>query len=134
MKHVSQQHLTVFLSIAAGTTILTSVAALPAAALEGKSAVMAVTSTYKGASIATPYGPVQVVIKVRLKKITAVDAIVIPKGDSRTTIINARAIPLLEGRTLKAQSSKIDGVSGASYTSKAFIKSVQSAIVKAGVQ
>jgi len=134
MMHVSQKHLRFFLSIGAGATLLTSVAVLPARSLDSKSVVTAVTTTYKGASISTPYGPLQVAIKVRLKKITAVDAIVIPKGDSRTTTINARAIPLLEARTLKAQSSKIDGVSGASYTSKAFIKSVQSAIVKAGIQ
>ena len=133
MLQVSKQQLTIALTTTIGASILTSMAALPARALESQGMVTAVTTTYKGASIATPYGPVQVAIKVRLKKITAVDAIVIPKGESRTTTINARAIPLLEARTLKAQSSKIDGVSGASYTSKAFIKSVQSAIIKAGM-
>ena len=130
---VSKHDLTVLLTTSVGATLLSFAAVLPSQASGSQSVVTVVTTTYKGTSVATPYGPVQVAIKVRLKKITAVDAIVIPAGDSRTTTINARAIPLLETRTLKAQSSKIDGVSGASYTSKAFIKSVQSAIIKAGL-
>jgi len=46
-------------------------------------------------------------------------------------MIDGRALPLLNNETLTAQSAKINAVSGASYTSAGYIKSLQSALDKA---
>jgi uncharacterized protein with FMN-binding domain len=50
---------------------------------------------------------------------------------SRSQFIMAQALPLLRQEFLVAQSAKIHLVSGATYTSQAFIKSLQSALLKA---
>ena len=48
--------------------------------------------------------------------------------------INSRAIPQLRSQVLAAQSAKIDGVSGATFTTDGYISSLQSALDAAGVQ
>lgn len=50
---------------------------------------------------------------------------------SRSQFIMSQALPLLRQEFLVAQSAKIHMVSGATYTSQAFIKSLQSALLKA---
>lgn len=50
---------------------------------------------------------------------------------SRSQFIMSQALPLLRQEFLVAQSSKIHMVSGATYTSQAFINSLQSALLKA---
>jgi uncharacterized protein with FMN-binding domain len=79
-----------------------------------------------------PYGDVQVQITVVDNVITAVTTPLYPKtGDSKA--INNHAVPILQTEAVTAQSSVIAAVSGASYTSKAFKESLQSAIVLAGL-
>jgi uncharacterized protein with FMN-binding domain len=79
-----------------------------------------------------PYGDVQVQITVVDNVITAVTTPLYPKtGDSKA--INNHAVPILQTEAVAAQSSVIAAVSGASYTSKAFKESLQSAIVLAGL-
>jgi hypothetical protein len=50
---------------------------------------------------------------------------------SRSQYIMSQALPLLRQEFLVAQSAKIQNVSGATYTSQAFTKSLQSALIKA---
>jgi hypothetical protein len=50
---------------------------------------------------------------------------------SRSQFIMSQALPILRQEFLAAQSSKIQMVSGATYTSQAFIQSLQSALLKA---
>jgi hypothetical protein len=50
---------------------------------------------------------------------------------SRSQFIMSQALPLLRQEFLVAQSAKIHMVSGATYTSQAFITSLQSALLKA---
>ena len=52
--------------------------------------------------------------------------------DPRDQAINSQAIPLLRSQALSAQSAKIDGVSGATFTSEGYITSLQSALDAAG--
>jgi uncharacterized protein with FMN-binding domain len=54
-------------------------------------------------------------------------------GNSRSQSIDQQSIPLLEQQALQAQSANIQGVSGASYTSAGFQKSLQSALGKLGL-
>jgi uncharacterized protein with FMN-binding domain len=96
--------------------------------------VTPVTSqTINGAVYAAgKYGDVQVQIVIKSGVITSAKALIFPNADSRSSSISATAIPILIKQTLAAQSAVgIDGASGASYTSDAWISSLQSALAKA---
>ena len=80
----------------------------------------------QGKKIQYPYGAIQVTLKIAGGSITDVSATYPLAGESAT--INPRAIPALKQEVLKAQSDKIAAVSGATYTSAAYLKSLQSAL------
>jgi uncharacterized protein with FMN-binding domain len=50
---------------------------------------------------------------------------------SRSQYIMSKALPILRQEFLTAQSARIQNVSGATYTSEAFTKSLQAALLKA---
>lgn len=87
--------------------------------------------TYTGGAADTRYGPVQVQITVSEGQIADVQLIDYPTSNSKDQQINQRAIPVLVSETVQAQSSQIDMVSGATYTSQGYITSLQSAIDQA---
>ena len=65
------------------------------------------------------------------KKITAVTiGSISDGGNPRSVMIDQYAIPILEPEVLSAQSSNIQSVSGASYTSAGFQMSLQYALKK----
>ena len=76
----------------------------------------------------TVYGPVQVQLIVRNNKIIKVAVLQQPTTTIHDIQIGQFAFPELISETLKAQSAKIDAVSGASYTSEGYIQSLQSAL------
>lgn len=82
---------------------------------------------YKGPVETMQWGPVQVTLIVKSKKITDVKATA-PTERARSVFINEQAIPLLRQEVLKAQSAKIDGISGATMTSYAFYDSLLAAL------
>ena len=84
--------------------------------------------TYTGQAADTRYGAVQVKVTVSGGKITAVDVPQYPTESFRDEEINRQAVPQLVSETLKAQSSSIDMVSGATYTSEGYLQSLQSAL------
>lgn len=86
-----------------------------------------------GSSVGTQYGPVQVQVTVANKKITAVTVLRYPTSTGRDQQINSYAVPVLKSETLSAQNANIDMVSGATYTSLGYIKSLQSALDQAGL-
>ena len=86
------------------------------------------SKTYRGDSVQTRWGPVQVAIKVAGGKITAVDAIVYPQDNPRDVEINSYAVPTLNQEALAAQTASIDMVSGATVTSRGYLTSLQSAL------
>ena len=89
-------------------------------------------ATATGKVISTPYGQVQVQITVDNGKITDVQAVKLPThGDSGQ--ISDYVKPILASETLQAQSAKIDIVSGATYTSMGYARSLQSALDQAGI-
>lgn len=87
--------------------------------------------TYSGASSQTRYGPVQVQITVSGGQITDAQAVDFPNSNGRDRQINGTAVPRLVSETITAQSSKIQMVSGATYTSGGYLSSLQSAIDQA---
>jgi uncharacterized protein with FMN-binding domain len=90
-------------------------------------------STYTGAVVSTPFGPVQVAITVLSGKITDATAVQYPHADPQSVTIARDALPKLRSETLAAQSASIAAVSGATYTSNGWISSLQSALAKAGL-
>lgn len=84
--------------------------------------------TVEGTDVNTQYGPVQVVLTVSAGKITAANDVQQP-ADS----IGANAIGQLNQEVLTTQSANIQTVSGATYTSQGYIRSLQQAIDTAGL-
>jgi len=89
------------------------------------------SGTFVGTNVFVQYGYVQVEITVENGKITDARALQAPNG--RSDRFSQYAIPVLRQQTLNAQSSKIQGASGASYTSWGWYTSLQAALVKAGM-
>jgi uncharacterized protein with FMN-binding domain len=69
--------------------------------------------------------------KTVARKMTSVKVPVYPNHTNRSVFINEQALPTLVQEALKAQSSGINLVSGATDTSYSFAQSLQSAILKA---
>jgi uncharacterized protein with FMN-binding domain len=90
-----------------------------------------ISGTFTGDPIDISYGIVQVAITVLNGKITDAQAVRVPSA--RNDRYTNMSVPVLRERTLAAQSSRITGVSGASYTSFGWYKSLQSALTKAGL-
>ena len=92
------------------------------------------TGVFNGSVAQTQFGPVQVQITVKNGKITNATALTYPTSTFRDQQINQQAIPYLIQETLQAQSSSIQGVGGASYTSQGWYESLVSALAKAGMK
>ena len=89
--------------------------------------------TFTGTSVDTRYGSVQVQVTVASGTITAVTALHLTDADGRSVQISNRAAPTLAHEVLAAQSAKVSNVSGATYTTEAYLASVQSALDQAGL-
>ncbi len=93
--------------------------------------VKAVSGNFVGPVANTRYGNVQVEITVTNGKITNAKALQAPTG--KNDRYSNFAIPVLKQQTLEAQSTDIQGASGASYTTYGWRLSLQGAMVKAGL-
>ncbi|MEV5493336.1 FMN-binding protein [Streptomyces bobili] len=89
----------------------------------------AVSGAITGDASQTQYGAVQVRVTVSNGKITKAETVQAPKG-GQSDQITANAVPKLNQAALTAQSADIDAVSGATFTSEGYKKSLQSAIDK----
>lgn len=87
-------------------------------------------TTLTGAVEQSPYGPTQVAVTLDGKKIVAVKVLQHTDDGTMSQQIDSNALPKLTSEALTAQSGKIDAVTGASYTSAGYIKSLQSALDK----
>lgn len=87
--------------------------------------------TVKGDDVQYRYGDIEVAVTVRSKRITNVGIVENNATDPHSAEINDQAVPILEQETLSAQSAHIDGVSGATFTSQAYLQSLQSALDRA---
>jgi len=106
---------------AGGTATTTGAAAAPATG----------TKTYTGKSVSTRYGNVQVEITVANGAITAAKAVDFPNGNGRDQQISSYAIPVLNSEAVGTKSAKISMVSGATFTSTGYLKSLQDAMDQA---
>jgi uncharacterized protein with FMN-binding domain len=90
-----------------------------------------IDGSYTGSVADAYYGNVQVRATVAGGKLTKVTFLQYPNDRSTSVSINRQATPLLAQEAIQAQSAKVDGVSGASDTSAAFVQSLASALAKA---
>lgn len=89
--------------------------------------------SYTGPSVDAYYGSVQVKVVISGGEITDVQFLDYPQDRSTSRRINDRAMPYLISEAISIQDSKVDAVSGASFTSAAFKKSLASALSQAKV-
>jgi uncharacterized protein with FMN-binding domain len=87
--------------------------------------------TYQGDSVSIRWGTVRVEAVVSDGKITSVEFLTYPTGDSRSQQINSQAAPTLTQEAVQAQSATVQAVSGATFTSEAFMQSLSTALEKA---
>jgi uncharacterized protein with FMN-binding domain len=78
------------------------------------------------------YGQLSVTVTERGAQITDVEMASLNETDSRSVEIDDQAVPQLRQEVLSAQSANIDGVSGATFTSEAYVQSLQSALDQLG--
>ena len=111
------------------------VATTPPTQLPGNTATPTASKTATGSSYsACGYGNVQVQITVANGVVTKVGAISLPNADPRSQDINRQAQPWLVQQTLAAKNKAgIAGVGGATCTSGAWARSLQSALTAAGI-
>jgi uncharacterized protein with FMN-binding domain len=93
-------------------------------------ATSSVSGVFTGPTVEMEYGPVQVAIDVQGGKITDVKAVQYPVDRPRSQFINSQAVPLLRSEVLQAQSANVNLISGATFTSEAFARSLQAAIAQ----
>jgi uncharacterized protein with FMN-binding domain len=99
----------------------------PPAASSSAAAPAGRTGTFTGRPEDVSYGIVQVRVTLTDGRITDVQAVQMPSG-GRSSEIAAYAAPRLRSEVLAAQSASIDTVSGASFDSEGYAKSVQSVL------
>lgn len=92
----------------------------------------AADGTYTGQSVGTRFGDVQVQVTVSGGSIADVTALHLTDSDGRSVQISNRAAPILKQEVLASQSANVANVSGATYTSQAYLSSLQSALDQAG--
>jgi uncharacterized protein with FMN-binding domain len=87
--------------------------------------------TVTGSPVQIRWGTVQVQVTISGGAITDVTALQLPTGDRHSAQISQRAETELRSSALQAQSAQITVLSGATYTSLAYARSLQSALDQA---
>jgi uncharacterized protein with FMN-binding domain len=86
---------------------------------------------YTGPAVITPFGNVQVRLIISGGKITDVQALALTNDSRRSVAISNFAAPRLHDEVLQAQSAQVNSISGATYTSAAYMQSAQAALDQA---
>lgn len=87
--------------------------------------------TFVGATEDAYYGSVEVSVTISGGKISDVKFLQYPNTHYTSVIINQQAMPYLKQEAIQSQSSNVQLISGATFTSQAFVQSLQSALNKA---
>jgi len=81
-----------------------------------------------GSRVETDYGPVQVRVTVSAGAIVEIEALILPTVHEHSRWIDANLVPRLRQRILTAQSAEVDVMSGATFTSGGYLRSLQAAL------
>jgi len=90
----------------------------------------AAAKTFTGPAINYYFGTAQVQVTMSGGKITSVVALQLP-NEGQSAWISQQVEPMLRSEVLAAQSAQINLISGATYTSEAYIQSLQGALDQA---
>ena len=88
--------------------------------------------TYDGSVVNTRFGTVQVQAVISGGKISDVIAVKLTDADRRSISISQQVAPMVRSEVLTAQSAKVANISGGTYTTQAYLQSLQSALDAAG--
>ena len=116
-----------------GATPSTAPAPSASAATGTAPAKTAASGSFTGSSVDTPFGSVKVQVVVANGKITDVKALHLTDNGGRSVQISNYAAPILRSEALGSQSAQVSTVGGATYTSDAYLTSLQSALDQAGI-
>lgn len=92
------------------------------------------SGTFVGEVVSTPYGDAQVSVVLRAGRLEDVEAVRLPDIRRMSATMSASVEPYLERRAIAAQGAQFDVISGATYTSQAYMQSLDSALRAAGVR
>jgi len=115
------------------TTPARSPAAAPAHAPSGTAGAGAGARTALGDSVQFGYGVLDVRVTVTGGRITDVSVPGLQTAEPTSQQISEQAIPVLRSEVLSAQSASVNGISGATFTSRAYVQSLQAALNKLNV-
>ncbi len=87
--------------------------------------------TYTGGSADAYYGSVQVEAIIQGGKIAGIKFLDYPQSHQVSVYINSQAMPYLTQEAIQAQNANVNIISGATFTSQAFIQSLASALAQA---
>jgi uncharacterized protein with FMN-binding domain len=87
--------------------------------------------SYTGPVADAYYGVVQVQAIVQGGRLAGINVLQYPSDRRTSVVINRQALPMLRDEVISAQSANVDIVSGATLTSEAFIRSLDSALSQA---
>lgn len=88
----------------------------------------------EGTSVNFSYGVLNVEVTVSGTRITNVSVPNLQTAEPTSQQISEQAIPMLRAEVLQAQSANVNGISGATFTSQAYLQSLQAALNKLNVQ
>ncbi len=88
----------------------------------------------QGTSVNFSYGVLNVQVTVNGTHITNVSVPNLQTAEPTSQQISEQAIPMLRAEVLQAQSASVNGISGATFTSQAYVQSLQAALNKLNVK
>jgi uncharacterized protein with FMN-binding domain len=95
--------------------------------------VISGTQIFKGPVEKTIYSSLQVEVVVKNHRIIDVIPLVLPNSDTRSIALARLSVPILRREAIHENSATIQGVSGASVTSSAYMRSLAGALAQAGL-
>ncbi len=90
------------------------------------------TRTVTGKLESYGYGQLRVRATMTGGRLTDATVVTLQTADTYSQQLAAQVIPMLRSQALKAKSGRINGISGATYTSEAFALSLQAALSQLG--
>lgn len=88
--------------------------------------------SYMGKPYDAYYGLVQVQASIQGGQLVAVKVVQFPNHNGTSRSINRQALPMLKSEVMQAQGARVDLISGATLTSVAYIRSLNTALRQAG--
>jgi uncharacterized protein with FMN-binding domain len=87
---------------------------------------------FTGSAFDAYFGMVQVQAYVQNGRLVSVDVLDYPNHQRTSRSINRQALPLLQSEVIRAQGTRVNIISGATLTSRAYLRSLKSALSRAG--